>query len=87
MQGYGAHGSWKAGVNAGGNKPQNKSFVKNPMYKMTIKDNSLDKDKMATLILNLMQKGFRSHQGDNKRFGAPYIGFLVYRWDGKEKLN
>ena len=85
LKGYGVHGSWKAGVSAGGHKPQNKSFVKNPMYKIAIKDNSRDTDKMATLIVNLMQKGYRSHQGWNK--DAPEIGFLVYRWDGKEKRN
>ena len=85
LKGFGAHGSWKAGVSAGGNKPQNKSFAKNPRWKVTVKDNSQDTDKMATLIVTLMQKGYRSHQGRNK--DAPSIGFLVYRWDGKEKVN
>ena len=84
LKGYGVHGSWKAGVSAGGHKPQNKSFIKNPMYRMTIKDNSRDTDKMATLIVTLMRKGFRSHQGGS--YGLQ-IGFLVYSWDGKEKVN
>ena len=84
LKGYGVHGSWKAGDNAGGNKPQYKSFAKNPKYKVTIKDNSRDKDKKATLIVTLMRKGFRSHQG---KVRGPEIGFLVYRVDGKEKVN
>ena len=87
LKAYGVHGSWKANHNAGGNKPQNKSFAKNPRWKITIKDNSQDRDKMATLILTLMRKGFRSHQGSRGDPDAPEIGFFVYRWDGKEKVN
>ena len=83
LKGYSCHGSWKG--NGGGNQPHKASFAKNPRYKFTIKDNSKDRDKMATLIVDIMEKKTRSHHG--KRHDRLSIGFFVYRWDGKTKVN
>ena len=81
------HGSWKAGVNAGGCTNHKKTtFATNPQYKVTIKDADLDDDKMATLFISLMQKGARTKKGKGIEDDYQYIGFYVYSIKESTKL-
>ena len=81
------HGSWKAGVNAGGCANHKKTtFATNPQYKVTIKDADLDDDKMATLLISLMQKGARTKEGKGIKDAYQYIGFYVYSIKESTKL-
>ena len=80
------HGSWKSGVNAGGCRNHLETFATNPQYKVTIKDADLDNDKMATLIISLMQKGARTKEGKDIEDAYQYIGFYVYSIKESTKL-
>ena len=81
------HGSWKAGVNAGGCINHKKTtFATNPQYKITINDADLDDDKMATLLISLMQKGGRTKKGKGIKDAYQFIGFYVYSIKESTKL-
>lgn len=71
------HDSWKAGVNAGGRPSYKDSFYKNTQYHVTLKDHDTDDDKLASTVIELMQKDRRS----NRHLGYDNlaIGFVVYR--------
>ena len=74
------HGSWKAGVNAGGCLLNLETFATNPQYKFTIKDTDLDDDKMAMVLISLVQKGVRTKTGKGMEHKDVYqtIGLYIY---------
>ena len=79
------HGSWKAGVNAGGCHLYLETFATNPQYKFTIKDTDLDDDKMAMVLIGLMQKGARTKIGkDMDAYQA--TGLYIYSIKESTKL-
>ena len=80
------HGSWKAGVNAGGCRNHLETFATNPQYKVTITDGNLDDDKRATLLISLMQKGARTKKGKDIEDAYQSIGFYLYSIKKSTKL-
>ena len=80
------HGSWKAGVNAGGCRNHLETFATNPQYKVTITDGNLDDDKRATLLISLMQKGARTKKGKDIEDSYQSIGFYLYLIKKSTKL-
>lgn len=75
-----AHSKWKRDVTAGG-RPELPTFWKNPQFQLKVEDHDEDDDKLASFIVELLQK-------DRRRRRLPYlaIGFVVYRVPSGAKL-
>jgi len=67
------HSKWRRNKTAGG-RPELSTFWQNPQFQLTVSDHDEDDDKMASIVVEILQK-------NRRRLNVPYlaIGFAIYR--------